>query len=83
MFATLISLIGPAMSVIGAFKGSAVEAKINNQVQDALGVVNAVMPLINQVGSGKEVSPDDVRIALAGKDAAIGAFDELIAQKGG
>lgn len=79
----LIPLFQSALSVIGAFKGSAVEAKATGYFQDALGIVTAVTPLITQFGNGEEVTPEQVRAALAGKDAALASFDELIKQKGG
>lgn len=82
MLATLLSLINPALGVLAAFKGSAQTAKVTGYIQDAAGVVNAVVPLINQFASGKEVTPDDVRSALAGMDAKIAEFDALIAAQG-
>lgn len=79
MLGTLISLINPALSLLGAFTGSAQEAKISGAVQDAVGVVNALTPLVTQFTSGMEVTPDDVRAALAGMDSALADFDAAIA----
>lgn len=51
---------------------------------DAVAVANAVAPLVQQfTETGKEPTDDEVRQALAGKDAALKRFDEIIAQKGG
>lgn len=80
---SIIPLINSALAVVGAFKGSAVEAKAAGYVQDAVGVVNALTPLVQQFAEGKEVTEEDVRVALAGKDAALAQLDELIAKKGG
>lgn len=51
---------------------------------DALAVAQAVTPLVQQfTETGREPTDDEVRQALAGKDAALKRFDELIAAKGG
>lgn len=53
-------------------------------VNDASMIIAALMPLIDgHLNGGKEVTEEDVRQALAGKDAALKRLDELIAQKGG
>lgn len=78
---TAISMVQSALGVIGALKGSAQVAKVTGYVQDAVGVVDALTPLITGFGSGKEVTEDDVRQALAGRDAALKALDDLIAAK--
>lgn len=83
MLETLIGLINPAMAILGAFTGSAQEAKISGTVQNAVGVVNALTPLVTQFTSGKEVTEADVRDALAGMDGALKNLDDLIAAKGG
>lgn len=80
---SILPLIQSALSVIGSFKGSASLAKTTGYIQEAVGVVTALTPLVQQFGSGAEVTPDDVRAALAGKDKALAEFDELIAKKGG
>jgi hypothetical protein len=77
------SAIQAALSIIGAFKGDAQTAKVTGYVQDAVGVIHALTPLVTQFGNGREVTPEDVRAALAGKDDALKAFDDLIAQKDG
>lgn len=81
--AGLTGLIQPALAVIGAFKGTAVEAKATGYIQDAMGIVGAVMPLIQQHADGAEVTLEDTRVALAGFDTALGTLDDLIKQKGG
>lgn len=48
---------------------------------DAINVANALTPLIAQQLAGKHpVTDEEVRDALAGKDAALARFDLLIAQ---
>lgn len=80
---SVVSMIQTALSVVGAFKGSPQVAKATGYVQDAVSVVNALTPLVNQFTAGHEVTEDDVKAALAGKDAALAVFDDLIHQKGG
>lgn len=76
---SVIPLIQTALGVIGAFKGTPQVAKVTAQVQDALGVVTALTPLVQQFASGQEVTPEDVRAALAGKDKALSDLDAQIA----
>lgn len=78
---SLVSIAQSAMSVIGSFTGQAHAAKLNGQLQDAVSVVNAVTPLINQFASGTEVTEEQVRAALAGKDTALASFDAEIARQ--
>lgn len=78
----VIPMITNALSVIGSFTGSAKVAKVTGVVQDAVSVVNALTPLVTKFGQGHEVTEDDVREALAGKDAALAEFDALIEAKG-
>lgn len=55
---------------------------IITMVTDALSVTNALMPLLAQQMTGKkEVTDEDVKLALAGKDAALERFDALIAER--
>lgn len=81
MILTVLSMLTQALGVVGQFKGNAQVAKTTGYVQDAVQVVGALAPLVQQFGAGHEVTPDDVRAALAGKDAALKSFDELIAAK--
>lgn len=80
---SILPMIQTALGVIGSFTGSAKLAKTTGYIQEAVGVVTALTPLVTQFGSGKEVTPEDVRAALAGKDAALAAFDAEIAKQGG
>ncbi len=80
---TVLPLINTALGILGQFKGSAVQAKATGYVQDAVGVINALTPLVNQFANGKEVTPEDVRVALAGKDQALADFDAEIKKHGG
>jgi len=77
----VVSMLQTATQVIGMFNGGAKLAKGNAAVQDALGVVSALTPLVQQFGAGEEITPADVRAALAGKDAALSSLDALIASK--
>lgn len=77
----LLPMFQSALSVIGSFKGGPQVAKATGYVQDAVSVVTALTPLVQQWGSGQDVTEDQVRAALAGKDAALAEFDKLIATK--
>lgn len=81
--ALVLQLIQQAVGVYGAFKGTAAAAKLDAQVQDAASVITALTPLVQQFADGKEVTEDDVRAALAGKDQALAAFDAEIKRRGG
>lgn len=76
-----LPLLQSALNVFGAFKGSAVQAKADNAVQDAMAVIAAVSPLLQSFSAGQEVTPDQVKAALAGKNAALAAFDAEIARQ--
>lgn len=85
---TVLGLINPALGVIGSLvssfgssKNSDTFTKVSGQVQDAASVVTALAPLVQQFANGSEVTPEDVRAALAGSSDAIKAFDDMIAQK--
>lgn len=78
-----VSMIQTALAVVGSFKGSPQVAKVTGYVQDAVAVVNALTPLVNQFAAGQDITEDDVKAALAGKDAALKMFDDLIKQKSG
>jgi hypothetical protein len=77
----ILPLLNSALAVVAAFKGSAAQAKASALVQDALAIIGALSPLVQQFGSGAEVTPDQVKAALAGKDAALAAFDQEIARQ--
>lgn len=80
---TILGLINPALGILGAFTGSAKAAKASDAIQDAINVVTSLVPLVDQFASGKEVTPEQVRSALAGMDHHIAAFDTEIARQGG
>lgn len=51
-------------------------------ITDATSVLAALTPLIQQQLTGKQtVTDEDVRVALAGKDAALERFDALIGER--
>lgn len=87
---TVLGMINPAIGVITSLVGSLSGAgsqtaekfgKVAGQVQDAFGVVKALTPLVEQFSNGNEVTPEEVRAALAGADTALNEFDRLIAEK--
>ncbi len=80
---SILPLIQSAFDVIGSFRGTAAAASTASHVQEAIGVVNALTPLVTRFTSGEEVTADDVRVALAGKDSALAEFDKAIAAAGG
>lgn len=79
---TILGLVTPALNVLSAFTGNAQAAKASAVVQDAVGVVTALVPLVQQFGRGDDVTEDDVRTALAGMDTQIAKFDEAIKAAG-
>ena len=80
---SILPILQSALAVFGAFKGTAAQAKVSTIVQDALSVVDALTPLVQSFGKGKEVTPAMVKKALAGKEAALAAFDAEIAKHKG
>jgi hypothetical protein len=80
---SILPLIQAASQVIGGFTGGDEAARNDNKVTDAFDVITAVVPLIDTFANGNEVTPDDVRQALAGYDQALADFDAEIARQGG
>ena len=80
---TILPILEQALSVVGSFSGNAKVAKVTGYVQDAASVIGALTPLVQQFTQGKEVTEDDVRVALAGMDKALSEFDAAIKAKGG
>lgn len=86
---SVLGMINPAIGVIGSLIGSfagksdvsAKFDKISSQVQDAAGVVTALAPLVQQFADGNDVTPGEVRDALAGMDDRLAEFDRLIKEK--
>lgn len=78
---SVVNMISSAVGVIGSFTGGPAAAKVSGVVQDAVGVVKALTPLVEKFGAGEDVTSDDVKAALAGKDQALAEFDRLIAEK--
>lgn len=79
--AVILSLLQPAIDVYGAFKGTAAQARASSVVQDAMGVIQALTPLLTQFSSGTEVTLEDVRASLSGFDSKIDELEALIAAK--
>lgn len=86
----ILGMINPALGVIGSIVGSfgsdnaeAKFEKVSGALKDAAGVVTALTPLLDQAANGEELTLEDARVALDGKDDARAAFDKLIAAKGG
>jgi hypothetical protein len=77
----VLPLISEALAVIAAFKGDANLARSTGQIQDAIDVVESLIPLVVDWGNGVEVTPEEVIAALEGKDAALAAFDKLILER--
>ena len=78
---SVLPMFQSALWIVSAFQGSAQVAKATGYFTDAVGVISAVTPLIQQFGAGKEVTADDVRAALAGMHTALSAFDDEIAKQ--
>jgi hypothetical protein len=78
---SVIPILSGAFDVIAAFKGNAQEARQNQPVQDAFDVIKSITPLVNTFVNGTEVSPEQVRAALATKSDALSVFDQEIAKQ--
>lgn len=81
--AGLMPLVKSAADVIASFTGTAEQASKSSVITDAAEVIAAVSPLVDSFSRGMEVTPEDVRAALAGMDDALDAFDAEIARQGG
>lgn len=74
-----LPLFKSAVDIFMSFKGSAKQAKVNTQVQDAMGVATALFPLIEGFFTkGTTVTPEQVKAALSNFDAALAAADAEI-----
>jgi hypothetical protein len=80
---TVLPLVSGAIQILQQFNGNAQVAKVTPYVTEAIGVVTSLSPLLQSYAAGTEVTPDDVRAALAGKDKALAEFDEAIKAAGG
>lgn len=81
--AGLMPLVQQAAGVIAAFQGDAKAAATTQKIADAVEVLNAGAQLAESFSRGIEVTPEDVRAALAGMDDALASFDAEIARQGG
>jgi hypothetical protein len=81
VLASVMPMLRSAIDVIESFSGSAAEAKADDVIQNAADMIGAVVPLIESLRNGEEITPDDVREALAGMDDALGLFDAEIARQ--
>lgn len=81
--ASLMPMLKQAADTIAAFEGDALKASTSDAIFDAAEVVAAVAQMVDSFSRGAEVTPDDVRAALAGMDDALAAFDAEIAKQGG
>ena len=79
-FLSLLPMFQSAISTVASFTGNALEAKTTGYIQDAVHIVTAFTPLVQQFAGGTEVTEEDVRNALAGKDAALAELDAEIAK---
>jgi hypothetical protein len=80
---SILPLIQAAAQTINSFVGDDNAARNDATITDAFDVITAVVPLIDTFVNGDEVTPDDVRQALAGYDQALADFDAEIARQGG
>lgn len=81
---SVMPLIKQAADTIAAFDGTDdQQARGDSTLQQALEVIGALAPLVDSFSRGMDVTPDDVRGALATMDDAQAAFDAEIAKQGG
>lgn len=74
----LQTLITEAMDTIANFEGTADEASRDSVIQDAIEVISAVTPLLEDFGRGTEITPQDVRVSLVDMDDALERLDKEI-----
>lgn len=79
--ASLVPLARKAWDTLEQFTGTAAEASRSNVITDAIEVISAVTPLIEDFGRGTEITPEDVRGALMDMDTALADFDAEIARQ--
>lgn len=77
----ILELIAGAVSVVKAFDGGPDVAKATDYVQEAIGTIAALTPLVQKWGSGENVTLDDAREALDGMHGALTKLDDIIAGK--
>jgi len=75
----ITTLLLGAAQIMATFKGDAADAKSSSYVQEAVATLAAITPIVQQFGNGTEVTIEDARAALAGKDAALARLDKIIA----
>lgn len=78
---SLMPLVKQAADVIAAFRGDAQQASSDTKIADAVEVLTAGAQLAESFSRGIEITPDDVRVALANMDEKIAAFDAEIARQ--
>ena len=79
--AGLMPLVQSAAGVIAAFRGDAAAASTDAKIADAVEILQAGADLATAFSRGEEVTPENVRNALAGMDDAIADFDAEIAKQ--
>lgn len=79
----LLPIVRKAWDTLEQFTGDAAEASRSSVITDAIEVLSAVTPLIEDFGRGTEITPEDVRGALMDMDTALADFDAEIARQGG
>jgi len=79
--AEIVKLLMGASQIVATFRGTAADAAKSVMVQDAIATITALTPIFQQFGDGREVTLEDARVALAGKDAALARLDAIIANK--
>lgn len=78
---SLTKILKSALDVVGAFTGSAAQARTDSTIQDAAAVIGAGLPLIQQFMNGTPVTLDQMRASLAAKDTALADFDAELARQ--
>lgn len=78
---SLMPVVQSAVGVLAAFKGNASAAKANTAVQDAIEVIGAVVPLVQQFGNGQDVTQAQVDAAFANMDQKLDELDAEIARQ--
>jgi hypothetical protein len=76
-------LIQNAADLVATFTGTDDEARGDSTIQQALEVIGTLAPLVDSFSRGANITPEQVRSALAGMGPALADFDAEIAKQGG
>lgn len=77
----IVPVLTSALNAIAAFTGSDQAARNSNIITNAVDIIGALGPLVEDFAAGSDVTEEDVRSALAGMDEQLATFDEEIRKR--